>query len=402
MQDNEKIDTFVGRNASYYREKWKKYHEKPGFAASFNLAACLSQVVWLAYRRLYVPLFWAVVILVADVLLWMYVEDKQLVSENLSTAWSWFAVITLLVVFGYFSNYWYWRKFLEVERQAAALLPDRNAQLRFIRSKGGTSLVAASLVTLVLLMPIVWGVYWGVYQASRIDYSSYIFDAAGPLTLEEIEANFLNFMDEPLTGTRRECVFRELDDRARAAGDPETLDPTTVEHLPADGWDRLDPEGKRLILTQAITTGAFFACIRSDDSTAASSTTTGSKKLIVAGDPRFDIFELSNSAGDGTFASRHGTVVLSFLARDSRYCRAARFSLDNTFVLACRNDSGWQVEAVSSLAAGESINLTVFGGVGMNDVQGAIQDLKSGSDLLDEQEIIEAASKGWRQDKTVK
>ena len=90
------------------------------------------------------------------------------------------------------------------------MLPDKDAQLRFIRSKGGTSLVAASLVALVLLLPIAWGVYWGVYQASRVDHSSFILDATGPLTLAEIEANFLVFMDEPLTGERRERVLERL------------------------------------------------------------------------------------------------------------------------------------------------------------------------------------------------
>lgn len=70
-QDEEKIESFVVENAGYYRDKWQKFNDKPGSVLSFNLAACLGQIIWLVYRKLYVPLFWAVVILIADVALWI-------------------------------------------------------------------------------------------------------------------------------------------------------------------------------------------------------------------------------------------------------------------------------------------------------------------------------------------
>ena len=399
-QDEEKIESFVVRNANYYRDRWQKFQDKPGSVLSFNLAACLGQIIWLVYRKLYVPLVWAVVILIADVALWIYVDDRQLLSEGLSTAWSWIVAVLLFAVFGFLGNYWYWRKFQKVERQAAARYSERVERLQVLRSRGGTSPIGAWLVVIILLLPIVWAGYWGVYQASRIDYSAFVFDATGPLTLDEIEANFLRLMDEPLSEEKRECVYGELEDRARAAGDPETLDPATVELLPAGEWDRLDPYGKRLILTQAITTKAFFTCNRPGGRTVGEGVTNtnaaNAQAVIRAGDPRFDVFELANSAGDGTFASPHGTVLLSFLARDSRYCRAARFSSDYTVVLACRNDDGWQIQATSSLAPGESTTTTVFGGGDMTAVTEAIRALQSTADLLDEREMIDAANRGWR------
>ena len=400
MQDDEKIDAFIRRNKTYYRDKWKKFHGKPGSMVSFNLAACIGQIIWLAYRKLYVPLLWAIVVTVAYVSLWSYVEYRQLVSDDLSVAWNWFVGLLFFAVFGFFGNYWYWGKFRKIDRQAASMQSDRDAQLQYIASKGGTSSIAAWSVAIVLLLPVVWAGYWGIYQASRYDFSAYIFDATGPLTLAEIESNFFSFMDEPIEDERRECVFREVEDRARAAGDPETLEPSTVEFLPTDGWGRLDAAGKRLILTQAIVTKAFFVCNRSGKqktySDAATTVGTGSKEVITAGDPRFDVFEFSNSAGDSTFASPNGTVLLSFRARDSRYCRSARFSSDYTVVLACRNEDGWAIEAASKLARGESTNMAVFGGGDMTEVTGAIEALKGSADLMGEREIIEAASKGWR------
>lgn len=88
------------------------------------------------------------------------------------------------------------------------------------------------------------------------------FDATGPLTVTEVRNLMIDRMVEPLSDEQRECVLREVEERARAAGDPETLDPATVELLPAENWDRVDAFGRRLVLAQAIATKAFFVCAR--------------------------------------------------------------------------------------------------------------------------------------------
>ena len=89
------------------------------------------------------------------------------------------------------------------------------------------------------------------------------FQATGPLTLTEIEQNYLSLREKPIPAARRDCVIREIKTRARAAGDPETLDPATVDLLPGEHWYLLDPPDRRILLMQAITTGASFACIQS-------------------------------------------------------------------------------------------------------------------------------------------
>ncbi|MBT8058242.1 MAG: hypothetical protein KJO33_01530 [Gammaproteobacteria bacterium] len=92
-------------------------------------------------------------------------------------------------------------------------------------------------------------------------------DATGPLTVDEIQAA-MDRLDESydslgksLAGEHRECVVEEVEKRARDAGDPDTLDPASVEFLTPETWNALDSFGKRLILTQAITTKALFACV---------------------------------------------------------------------------------------------------------------------------------------------
>lgn len=80
------------------------------------------------------------------------------------------------------------------------------------------------------------------------------------MTITEVQADFLDQMNEPQKGEQSECVFKQIEARARAAGDSGTLDPTTVEFLPAEGWDRLDSFGRRIILAQVIVTKALMVC----------------------------------------------------------------------------------------------------------------------------------------------
>lgn len=256
MQDEEAIDAFVGSNAEYYRDRWRRFSESPGSVASFNLAACIGQVIWLAYRKLHLALFWLLVATVADVALVLYVEEHEIVPAGVITAWNTIVAVLFLAVPGFCGNYWYWRRFRRAEQRAASGQRDRDEQLQFIRAAGGTNSLGAGLLVALFVAPVLWAGYW----ASHYEDSGYVFDATGPLTIAEVEANSLSRMDGDLIGEQRECLLREIEERARAAGDPETLDPATVEFLPAEGWEHLGRSGRRLILTQVITTKAFFVC----------------------------------------------------------------------------------------------------------------------------------------------
>ncbi len=95
-------------------------------------------------------------------------------------------------------------------------------------------------------------------------------EATGPLTDAEIQASVDGFdevydgPDDTWTPERRACVLAEAQRRARAAGDPETLDPSTVvalDTVPMETWNALEPFGRRLFLAQAVTTEALFACV---------------------------------------------------------------------------------------------------------------------------------------------
>jgi len=122
--------------------------------------------------------------------------------------------------------------------------------------------------------------------------------------------------------------------------------------------------------------------------------TTEVKEIISASDPRFNVFELSNSAGDGTFASSEGTVYLSFSTGDSRYCRAAQFYTDGAAIMACRSERGWEIQATSELAPSRKSGALSVGMVtpAVND---AVFALNPKAEFLNEREVMEAARKGW-------
>lgn len=88
-------------------------------------------------------------------------------------------------------------------------------------------------------------------------------DATGPLTPEEVHAA-IDRLGTSLTENQKSCVLGEVQKLADVAGNPETLDPASVEFLSAttaETWSALDTFGKRIILSQAIISKALFVCV---------------------------------------------------------------------------------------------------------------------------------------------
>ncbi len=121
-----------------------------------------------------------------------------------------------------------------------------------------------------------------------------------------------------------------------------------------------------------------------------------SPDLISPKDPRFAVYELSNSAGDRTFKSTDGTILGSFLASDARYCRYARFDADSQMILACREPQGWKIEAMDAFPIGKN-GPTSFGGTVMPALVDALKVLNPEAEFLDEQAVVEAAANDWQQ-----
>jgi len=86
------------------------------------------------------------------------------------------------------------------------------------------------------------------------------FNTEGPLTQDEIDY-FLSKLQQPQSEAYQACMSLEAKLRAEKIGDPETLDPSTVDLLPTDHWNDLDKPGRRILLTQVIMNQAIIECV---------------------------------------------------------------------------------------------------------------------------------------------
>ena len=273
MQDDEEINAFVGGNSAYYRARWRTFAEPAGSIVSFNWAACIGQVVWCIYRKLYVPALVMLVVYAAHAAIVLYLFANQLLPEAVLTASNWLLAIPYYAAPGFYGNYWYWRKFKRVARCAELQQHNPAEQLAYLRDKGRTNkIVPVSLVVLFTAAAL-----WAVYQAH---FTGYVFDATGPLTLDEVNANFLSHMDKEMSDQKRACVRCQIADDASAVGDPAHLDADSVaklqdealgdvgEHirgtaldpLAGEGWDSMEPFERRIVLAQILTMRARLSC----------------------------------------------------------------------------------------------------------------------------------------------
>ncbi len=258
------VAAFVGSNHTYYLERWQKFADRAGPRLSFNLAAFLGQPIWLIYRKLYGAALALLLVYSLHVCIHLYPilnPGQPALLPNLpATLLDIPLALAYALVPGFFGNYWYWRRFRKAVGRLETAEEDTPQRLQSLRSRGGTNLVGALMLVALFTAPV----FWAGYQASRYLGTmgeGYIFDATGPLTWEEVEANSVSRMELDMSAERRACLRREVDALALAAGDPETLDPATMEFLPEQGWAHLGAAGRRLILTQAIVTEALFDCL---------------------------------------------------------------------------------------------------------------------------------------------
>ena len=104
MQDDEEINAFVGSNSAYYRERWRAFAEPAGSIVSLNWAACIGQVVWFIYRKLYVPALVMLVVYAAHVAIVLYLFANELLPEAVLTASNWLLAIPYYAAPGFYGN----------------------------------------------------------------------------------------------------------------------------------------------------------------------------------------------------------------------------------------------------------------------------------------------------------
>jgi hypothetical protein len=123
----ERLRAAIGPRADYYLARWRRIAES-GKSHSWNWAACLLSVCWLAYRKLWWPMGLTALAFVAAS---PFLDPANLLVFRIAA----FSLVGLSFVTGGFGNLLYRRR---IERLAASPLA-----LEQLRARGGVSLVAA-------------------------------------------------------------------------------------------------------------------------------------------------------------------------------------------------------------------------------------------------------------------
>jgi hypothetical protein len=150
LEDRDKIEAYVGRNSAYYATKWATIRDRgaAGSRVSWNWAAAIGGIVWMLYRRLYIPVALIIAVSFVDASITIELEEAGLFPVA-TTLWDKFSYIVYMSVMGCWGNYWYLSRYQRAVKSAAADLRGTEGQLEFLAEKGGTNFPAAGLVLAV-------------------------------------------------------------------------------------------------------------------------------------------------------------------------------------------------------------------------------------------------------------
>jgi len=147
-EEEERWRAAIGPNADYYLERWRRMEAK-GSAVSWNWPACLVNLFWLAYRKLWLPMAGlAAAVVVLGVL------GSASPALGMATA---LVSIGLSFVTGAFGNALYRKQVARLAAETAGM--EQPAALDQLRIRGGVSVPAmvialalAVLLTLLLVL----------------------------------------------------------------------------------------------------------------------------------------------------------------------------------------------------------------------------------------------------------
>jgi len=129
--DDELLAAAIGPNADFYRERWRQL-DATGAKTNWSWAACLANMYWLAYRKMWLPL----VLFVAALLVLSVLGSAGPVMGRITLLLS----IGLSFVTGSLGILWYRKHVARLVAGTAGL--DREAALARLRAKGGASRLA--------------------------------------------------------------------------------------------------------------------------------------------------------------------------------------------------------------------------------------------------------------------
>ncbi len=192
-EDEEKWRAAIGPNADYYLERWRQMDAK-GTAINWNWAACLANLFWFAYRKMWLPM---VALIVASLLLSLLgAASPQMAEPSLLLS------IGLTFVTGSFGNHLYRRQTARLVAETAGL--DRQAALDQLRSRGGISIpalvISLSVFALLILISLLAAAV--AVQQNRLDPLNQTNAQVGPYGTDSSQPVVDGQAAEPVDGDK--------------------------------------------------------------------------------------------------------------------------------------------------------------------------------------------------------
>jgi len=137
------IEAAIGTNQAYYLAHWRRMDET-GKSYDWNWAACILNVFWFAFRKMWAPAVLLAIVWAVSGVLMADPSNKTLFRAG--------ALVLILPSFvtGGFGNLWYRRRIERLVAGTAGM--DRDAALARLRARGGVSALGLILSILVVLV----------------------------------------------------------------------------------------------------------------------------------------------------------------------------------------------------------------------------------------------------------
>ncbi len=156
MIERSRIEAFVVKKTDYYNDKWQSIGYGTTPRVSFNWAAFFASGLWMLYRKLYPQLGILILVMIADIGIFTYLEEAGIISSGLVAVWDRVSPALYGWVIGSYGNYWYMRRFQRFDEMARNQSPDPSIQESYLRTKGGTNAIGVWAV--ILLIAALFGV----------------------------------------------------------------------------------------------------------------------------------------------------------------------------------------------------------------------------------------------------
>jgi hypothetical protein len=141
--------TFYGRTPEYYINCLNS--SLAGKKITFNFYAFIFGAIWLAYRKMYIEIFYMLLLDLFFGLIISILIQFKVISDSLSTDYQYLLLFIISVIIGFTANFFYVKKSIGIIEKNISQEKDPASTYQILKKKGGTSIPAVIIFILITL-----------------------------------------------------------------------------------------------------------------------------------------------------------------------------------------------------------------------------------------------------------